>query len=165
MLSINFSVSTLLAGPQVCLGHTNLITGFRFPHAPFYSRPHALSACADWITCLSPFVAVLKLLPDSQSIVGSFARLICQCHAKTRISPVATWGQGSSGLEHHLGRWIVDLMRHLLDNLADSSDGRDKKGFMNTWHRPLWLTACRQGLTKPCALLDFAYFLGPETAY
>ena len=34
----------------------------------------------------------------------NIVRLVCQCHTETYISPFATWGQGSSGLEHHLGR-------------------------------------------------------------
>ena len=48
----------------------------------------------------------------SQLLVSGFARLVHQCHAKTHISPFAAWHQGSSGLEHYLGRQIVDLATH-----------------------------------------------------
>ena len=34
----------------VTLGHTNLITGFWSPPAPFYSRPRGLCVCTDRIT-------------------------------------------------------------------------------------------------------------------
>ena len=34
----------------VLLGHTNLITGFWSPPAPFYSRPRGLCVCTDRIT-------------------------------------------------------------------------------------------------------------------
>ena len=50
-------------------------------------------------------------------------RLVRQCHAKTHISPVAAWHQGSLGLEHYLGRWIMDLATHA-QNIADGTDGR-----------------------------------------
>ena len=88
--------------------------------------------CAHVRTDLFPyrrFVAVLKTA-HSQLLVSDFARLVRQCHAKTHISPVAAWHQGSSGLEHYLGRRIVDLVTHARGRLIQPS---------------AWLTARVQG--------------------
>lgn len=97
---------------------------------------------------LSPFVAVLQKLPHSQSIVGGFARLVCQCHAKTHLSPVATWVKV-------LWDWntiSVDeswTLQHVFENLADSSDGCDEGDLwmLDTALRDLPLV-CKVGLTR-----------------
>ena len=73
--------------------------------------------------------AVLKT-PYSQLLVSGFVRLVRQCHAKTHISPVAGLHQGSSGLEHYIsvdGSWTL---WHVLENIADGTDGHYKR---NSW--------------------------------
>ena len=77
-------------------------------------------------------------------IVYGFAILVCQCHAKIYISLVAAWHHGSSGLEHHLGRWIIDLTTRIRER-SRWYWWSWRRAFMDTWHRPLWLTACEQG--------------------
>ena len=65
-------------------------------------------------------MCLVKELPDSQSVVGGFARAVCQCHAQTHISPVATWDQGTGLVDES---WIL---QHMFENLAGCSDGGDE---------------------------------------
>ena len=73
-------------------------------------------------------------------------KLVHQRHAKFHISPVAAWHQGSLGLEHYPGRSLT--LRHVLENIADSTDGR-YEGDMWTLNTALCglLFVCKVGLS------------------